>query len=147
MRDLSVFISLATALATGVSGAIAVLMWWRGDPRPWVWALLRGGQLVAVAAAAVAGVRYFAGPQPDDQLYYLYAVLPVAIAFVAEQLRLASSETILEARGLENAQAVGELPDDQQQEIVLAILCRELGIVACGSLVAAFLALRAWGVA
>ena len=147
MRDLSVFISLATALATGVSGAIAALLWWRADPRPWVWSLLRGGQVVAVIAAGVACVRYFAGPQPTDDLFYLYAVLPVAVAFIAEQLRLATAETILEDRGLENAQAVGKLPEDEQNALVTAILCRELGIVAAGSLVACFLALRAWGVA
>lgn len=137
--------AIATALATGVSGAIATFLWWTVNPVGWVWPLLRIGQLVAVGQAAVAGARYFVGPAPDDSLYYLYATLPVVIAFIAEQLRLASAETVLDDRGLENAQAVGALAEAEQQSVVLAIMRRELGVVAASALVAAFLALRAWG--
>ena len=47
------------------------------------------------------------GFDPADGLYWLYALLPVAVSFVAEQLRVASAETVLDARGLENAAGGG----------------------------------------
>lgn len=145
MRDLGTWMAIATALATGVSGAVAVFLWWTVNPAQWVWPLLRIGQVVAVGQAAAAGARYFAGPAPDDGLYYLYATLPVVIAFIAEQVRLASAETVLEDRELDDAQAVGALPEADQQSVVLQIMRRELGVVAAGALVASFLALRALG--
>jgi len=145
VRDLCAIMAWATAVTTGGSGVVALFLWWTVNPAHWVWLVLRIGQLVAVAQAAVAGARYFAGPAPDDSLYYLYATLPVVIAFIAEQLRLASAETVLEDRGLEDAQAVGTLAPDDQQSVVLAIMRRELGVVAAGAMVSCFLALRALG--
>lgn len=145
VRDLCAVMALATATATGISGAAALFLWWTVNPVRWVWPLLRFGQVVAVGQAVVAGARYFTGPAPDDGLYYLYATLPVVIAFIAEQLRLASAETVLEERALENARAVSALPDAEQQSVMLAIMRRELGVVAAGALVACFLALRAYG--
>jgi hypothetical protein len=78
-------------------------------------------------------------------LYWLYALLPVAVGFVAEQLRLTSAQTVLDARDLDDAQAVGRLPTDQQRSIVLQIVRRELGVMSAAALVIAFLALRAYG--
>ena len=45
-----------------------------------------------------------------ENLFYLYALLPLAISFVAEQLRVVSAQTILDRRELESAQAVGVCP-------------------------------------
>jgi hypothetical protein len=64
---------------------------------------------------------------------------------VAEQLRLASAQLVLDARELEDAQAVGRLPEDQQRSIVLQIVRRELGVMSAAALVVCFLALRALG--
>jgi hypothetical protein len=66
---------------------------------------------------------------------------------VAEQFRVTSAETVLEARGLEDAAAVGRLDEAGQRSVVLAILRRELGVVALAAGVVAFLALRAYGTA
>ena len=55
-----------------------------------------------------------AGNYSSERLFYLYALLPLAIAFVAEQLRVASAQTILDQRGLADAEAVGELPESEQ---------------------------------
>lgn len=136
-----------TALATGVSGAAGAIVWWRAGSARWAWALLRAGQAVAVAYAVLAGVRWVTGPKPDDGLFYLYALLPVAVAFVAEQLRLAAAETVLEQENIEDSDAMRKLPEAQQAALVRSILRRELGVLAAGALVAAFLALRAWGTA
>ena len=64
-------------------------------------------------------------------------MLPVAVGFVAEQLRLASAQTVLDARDLEDAQAVGALPEAEQRSVVAAILRRELGVMAAAALVIA----------
>ena len=101
------------------------------------------GRCVAFAQAAVAGGLFAAGYDPRDDLYWLYALLPVAIGLIAEQLRVASAEQVLEHRELPDAQAVGALPEAEQRSVVLAIVRREIGVMALAALVVAFLALRA----
>jgi hypothetical protein len=128
-------------LLAGLSGG---LLWWRVDPRRAWWALLRAAQVAAAAYALVAGALFVAGYRPGNGLFWLYVLLPVPVGFVAEQLRLVSAQTVLDARGIENAAAVGELPADRQRSVVTAILRRELGVMALAALVVAFLALRAY---
>jgi hypothetical protein len=138
-------LALLVAIVNGIAGLVSGLLWWRVEPRPYAWALIRAGQATAVAQAVGAGALAVAGLKPDDGLYWLYALLPVAVGFVAEQLRLVSAQTVLDARDLEDAQAVGRLPADQQRSVVLQIMRRELGIMAAAALVTCFLALRALG--
>jgi hypothetical protein len=140
----------AALLATAVN-AIAALFgawrWWTVAPSRAFWVLARAGQAAAVALAAVAGVAAATGFHPADGLFWLYALLPVAVGFVAEQFRAASAQTVLDARGLEDAEAVGRLDEAGQRSVVLAILRRELGVMALAAIVVAFLALRAYGTA
>ena len=65
------------------------------------------------------------------------------MSFVAEQLRIASAETVLAARGLDAAQDMRALDEAGQRSIVLAIVRRELGVMALAALVILGLALRA----
>jgi hypothetical protein len=111
------------------------------------WVLLRVGQGSALALALAVGSLAAAGNYSTDHLFYLYALLPLAIAFGAEQLRVASAQTILDQRGLDSAQDVGRLPEEQQHAIVAAIMRREAGVMALSALVVVFLALRAAGTA
>jgi hypothetical protein len=138
---------LAAALAVAVLNAIPALFggwcWRRHEPRHAFWALLRIGQGSALVLALVAGSLAIAGQYSSDRLFYLYALLPIAVAFVAEQLRIASAQTILDRRELPDAQAVGELPEAAQHELVAEILLRETGIMALSAVVVVFLALRA----
>ena len=145
MTDVAEVLAWATAAVNGVAGVVAGILWWRVQPARTAWVLLRAGQVVAVAQAAGAGVLAVAGFHPSDGLYWLYALLPVAVGFVAEQLRLAAAQGVLDARGLENAQAVGGLDEAGRRSVVLAILRRELGTMAAAALVTTFLALRALG--
>ena len=133
----------ATLAANTVAGAYAGWRWWQVNPTAAVWPLLRAGQAVALVQALVAGILFASKYEPADGLYWLYALLPVAIGFIAEQLRIASAEQVLENRGLENAQAVGALPEAQQRSVVLSIVRREVGVIALAAGVVAFLALRA----
>ena len=140
IAEIAAYLTLAV---NGVAAAFAGLRWWQVDPSPAVWPLLRAAQLVAGLQALVAIVLLVAGYEPSDDLYWLYALLPVAIGVIAEQLRIASAEQVLEDRRLADAQAVGELPESEQRSVVLAVVRREIGVMALAALVVAFLALRA----
>ena len=50
-------------------------------------------------------------------------------------------------RGLESAREVGTLPEAEQQQLLTAVLRRELGVMALSAAVVVFLALRAAGTA
>jgi hypothetical protein len=133
----------ATAAVTGVAGIFGALQWWQVRQSAWFWRVVRAGQVVAVAQAAVAGVLAALSFDPDDGLYWLYALLPVAVGFFAEQLRIVSTEQVLDRLGLEGADAVRELPEDRQRSVVVSILRREMGVMTLAALVVCFLALRA----
>jgi hypothetical protein len=138
-------LALLVAISNGIAGVVSGWLWWRVEPRPFAWVLIRAGQATAIVQAVGAGVLAASGLDPDDGLYWLYALLPVAVGFVAEQLRLVSAQNVLDARGLEDAQAVGRLPEADQRSIVLQIVRREMGVMAAAALVTTFLALRAFG--
>jgi hypothetical protein len=121
--------------------------WYRGEASRAFWALLRIAQGAAVVFALAVGVLAAAGRSSSVGLFYLYALLPLAVAFVAEQLRIASAQTILDQRGLESAQEVGRLPEVQQHAVVAAIVRREQGVMALSALVVVFLLVRAAGTA
>ena len=139
--------ALAAALVSLVAGVVGAWRWWRVEPSRAFWLLCRAGQALVVAQAVLAGVLAALGFDPADGLYWLYAVLPVAVSFVAEQLRVTAAETVLDDAGLENAQAVGALDEARQRSVVLAIVRREMGVMTAAAFVVAFLALRAWGTA
>ncbi len=147
---------VAAAIVVAVLNVAAALLgawcWQRAEPPEGAparafWVLLRVGQGSALTLAIIAGSLAIAGKYSTDHLFYLYALLPLAIAFVAEQLRVASARAILDQRNLPDAQAVGALPEADQRTIVAAILAREMGIMTLSALVVVFLALRAAGTA
>jgi hypothetical protein len=145
VTDAAHVLAALVASSNGIAGVVSAVLWWRVAPSRFAWVLIRTGQGFAILQAVGAGVLAAAGLHPDDGLYWLYALLPVVVGFVAEQLRLASAQAVLDARDLEDAQAVGRLPADEQQSVVLQILRRELGVMAAAALVITFLALRALG--
>jgi hypothetical protein len=149
--------SVAVAALNLISGLLGAFVWYRGDiaaiastdhdaaggPVRAFWLLLRVGQGSALTLAIAVGSLAAAGNYSSVHLFYLYALLPLAVAFVAEQLRVASAQTILDQRGLEDAKAVGALPESEQHAVVFAIVRREIGVMALSALVVVFLALRA----
>jgi hypothetical protein len=138
-----VAVAVCVAALNGLSGLVGGWSWYRQTPSRAFWALLRVGQVTALLFALGVGALAAAGRNSTDDLFYLYALLPLAVAFVAEQLRVTSAQTVLDQRGLADAQAVGELPEAQQQRVVVAIVRRETGVMALSALVVVFLALRA----
>src|SRR3954451_5155837 len=139
MSDLVAPIAL---LVAALNAAAAVLGFVHVRQRTF-WPVLRAGQAAAAVLAAVAGLAALTDEGPGDGLFWLYALLPLAVGLIGEQLRLASADTVLEARGLEDAQAMRALGEDEQHAIVAAILRREMTVMACAAGVAAFLAVRA----
>jgi hypothetical protein len=132
---------VAVNLAAGLLGAYR---WWRAQTTRVFWPLLRAGQAL-VALAALDGVILLAQGRDLPELHLIYGLTPLAVSFLAEQLRLASADTVLAAHELDDAQAMRGLPKAEQQAIVLAILRRELGVMAASALVVTVLALRAGG--
>jgi hypothetical protein len=137
----------AGALAAAALNALPALLggwrWYRGEASRAFWVLLRIAQGAAVLFALAVGLLAAAGHSSTEALFYLYALLPLAVAFVAEQLRIASAQTILDQRGLRSAAEVGDLPEEEQRAVVAAIVRREQGVMALSALVVVFLLLRA----
>jgi hypothetical protein len=144
-REVAVWGALALAALDGVVGLFGALRWYRAAPSREFWLGLRVGQALALLYAVLAGVLLLAHRRPAQSIYYLYALLPIVVGFVAEQLRVVAADQVLSARGLGDARAVATLPEAEQQEIVLAILRREMGVMALAALVVCVLALRAAG--
>jgi hypothetical protein len=143
MTEAVVWGAVALATLNGVPGLLGAWRWYRRESSRGFWVLLRVAQVGAIVYAVAVGVLAAAGHSSTDQLFYLYALLPLAIAFVAEQLRVASAQTILDLHDLDDAQALGALPEDDQHGIVAAIVRREMGVMSLSALVVVFLALRA----
>ncbi len=120
-------------------GAVA---WSRRRPSPLFWKLLRGGQVFVVIEAALGGILLLAGHKASS-LHELYGVLPLVVGLIAEQLKISAATQILDARGLENAQAVAQLPAAEQREIVVSIMRREIGVMTLDALVVVTLLARA----
>lgn len=125
------------------AGALGAWCWHRVEPSPLFWRLLRAGQVAIVVQIALGALLLALGHKPGQDLHILYGVLPLAVSFVAEQLRIGSADAILAARGHASAQDVGELPPEEQRVVVLSIVRREMGVMALSCFVVVALALRA----
>jgi hypothetical protein len=144
--------ALAVAALNAIPALVGGWSWYRGESidrgsARVFWTLLRVAQGGAVLFALAVGVLAAAGHSSTERLFYLYALLPLAVAFVAEQLRIASAQTILDQRDLQSAADVGRLPEADQHAVVAAIVRREQGVMALSALVVVFLLLRAAGTA
>jgi hypothetical protein len=143
--------SLVVAALNVLSGLLGAWLWRRGELTGQLtstfWGLLRVGQGSALTLALAVGSLAAAGNYSTDRLFYLYALLPLAVAFIAEQLRVMVAQTILDQRGLRDAAAVGSLPEGDQHALAEDVMRREIGVMATSALVVVFLALRAAGTA
>src|SRR5438067_1085302 len=99
---------VATALwvLVAIWGAWA---WWRLAPSTWFWRLLRLAQAALVLQVGLGGVLVLSGHKPHH-LHVLYGILPLLVSLIAEALRVASAQMVLDARGYEPAPAAGKQP-------------------------------------
>jgi hypothetical protein len=97
---------------------------------------------VTIIQVALGGILVAIGHKPPG-LHVLYGVLPLAVSLIAESLRAASAQMVLDTRGYESAKAVGAQSPEEQRAVVMAILRRELGLMTVAALVILVLLLRA----
>jgi hypothetical protein len=142
----AVHIVLGVALVTVnlAAGALGAVRWWRAEASRAFWPLLRAGQALVVVQAVQGGVLLALGEELP-RLHLIYGLLPLAVSFVAEQLRIASADSVLHGRGLGSSREVASLPEPEQRAIVLDIVRREMGVMAASALVVVVLGLRAAG--
>jgi heme A synthase len=123
-------------LAAGLVGGVA---WFQKRPSVPFWYLLRSAQVAVFVQAMLGGLLVFTGHESSDELHYLYGILPLVVSFLAEGARTGAAERELREVDFES------LPADSQQTYALAIVRREMGIMAVSCGVILFLALRAAG--
>jgi hypothetical protein len=142
MKDAHLAVGVLAITVNAVAAVYGTWCWRRAESAVWFWRVLRTGQAVVVLQIALGGVLLLTGHKPAH-LHVLYGLLPLLVSFIAEPLRASSAQMILDARGFESAQAVGRLPEDEQRAIVLAIIQREVGLMALAAWVVVILLLRA----
>jgi hypothetical protein len=79
------------------------------------------------------------------RLHLVYGLTPIAVAFLAEQLKLLATQTLLDKGGYESGADVAKLPEVEQRAFITAVLRRELGVMATSAAIVAVLAARAQG--
>jgi hypothetical protein len=126
---------LAANLVAGMWGGVA---WLQNRPTIGFWTALRIAQAAVVLQALIGLGLAFTGHTASD-LHYLYGALPLLVSFLAELARAGAAQ-----------QELGELefrslPQARQKQVALAIVRREMGIMAVACLVVFGLALRAAG--
>ncbi|HVY78403.1 MAG TPA: hypothetical protein VG898_07860 [Solirubrobacterales bacterium] len=119
--------------------AIGGVSWLRDRPSVPFWLLLRAAQAAVFVQVMLGGLLVFTGHKPDDELHYLYGILPLVVSLLAEGARAGAAERELGDVDFE------ALPAESQQSLALAIVRREMGIMAVSCGVILFLALRAAG--
>lgn len=144
MTAIHVVLGVGLLVTSALAGGWGAWNWYRVEPSALFWRLLRISQGFAVLTALDGGLLALLG-RDSDGLHLMYGVLPLAVSFIGEQLRIASAETVLDARGIPDAAAVGGLPDADQRSVVLAIVRREMGVMTAAALVTVVLTLRAAG--
>jgi hypothetical protein len=146
MKDAHIVLGSIAIGLNAAAGGWGAWRYFRAEPSRWFWRLLRAAQASILATIVLGGVVLAIGHKAPN-LHYIYGVLPVLVSFIAEQLRLASAQMVLDARGFENASAVGALPEDEQRVLVRSIVLREMGVMALSALVILVLLIRAAGTA
>ncbi len=116
--------------------------WRAARPSAWFWRLLRAAQLTVLIEMGIGGLLVALGHKPR-QLHLIYGALPVLVSLVAESLRIAAAQMILDQRGLEGTRAVRKLRREEQRALVVAIIKRELGVMALAAAVIVVLLARA----
>jgi heme A synthase len=120
-----------------VAFAFGGIAWYRDRPSVPFWLLLRAAQAAVFLQVMLGGLLVFTNHKPDDSLHYLYGILPIVVSLIAEGARTGAAERELRDVDFE------ALSGEEQQTVALAIVRREMGIMAVSCGVILFLALRA----
>jgi heme A synthase len=132
-------VGCAVIMLNLVAFVVGGIAWYRDRPSIPFWYLLRAAQAAVFLQAMLGGLLVFTGHKPDDDLHYLYGTLPLVVSLIAEAARTGAAERELGDVDFE------ALPEADQQSLAMAIVRREMGIMAVSCGVILFLALRAAG--
>jgi hypothetical protein len=144
MKLIHLVIGVLAVALTGGAGFWGAWCWYRVRQSRLFWRLLRTGQGLIVLEMALGGVLVLAGKKASE-LHLIYGLLPLAVSFVAEQLRIAAAQMVLDSRGFASSAEVGQLPEEEQRLVVVSIVQRELGVMVLAALVILVLLIRAAG--
>ena len=146
MKDLHIAVGVLAIGLNAAAGLWGAWCWHRVRQSVLFWRLLRAGQASVLLEAGLGGILVAIGKSVSN-LHLLYGVLPIVVSLIGESLRVSSAQMILDSRGIESAQAVGDLEPADQRQIVTAIVQREIGVMALAALVIVVLLARAAGTA
>jgi hypothetical protein len=142
VKDVALAAEIVAITLSALACIYGALCWWRVRETAWFWRVTRAAQAAIVVQAALNGIVVLTGPKPKG-LHILYSVVPLLVSLIAESLRAAAAQMVLDQRGLESAKAVGRLPEDEQRGIVVAIIQREMAVMTIAAAVVVVLLLRA----
>src|ERR1700685_2170224 len=144
MKIVHIVIGVLCLCLTGAAAVWGIWCWYRARSARVFWWLLRAGQAFIVVEAILGGIWEASGRHASE-LHLIYGLVPIAVSFVAEQLRIASAQMVLDGRGLESAAGGGKLEAPEQRVIVMTIVQRELGVMVLAAVVMTVLLARAAG--
>ncbi|MSO41557.1 MAG: hypothetical protein EXQ70_06640 [Solirubrobacterales bacterium] len=138
MVEVHLVAGIALLLANLVAGVWGGVAWLRRRASVRFWYALRIAQATVFIQIGLGATLLLLGHRAVD-LHYLYGALPLVVSLMAETARVGAG-----------SMEIGEtdfraLPEADQRALALAIVRREMGIMAVGCLVIVGLALRAAG--
>jgi heme A synthase len=136
---LHIAVGLLLIVLNAAAGLVGGIAWYRNRPSIPFWYLLRAAQAAVFLQALLGGLLVVTNHEPEEGLHYLYGILPLVVSFIAEGARLDAAQ-----------REVGDLDPEslapaEQESLALAIVRREMGIMAVSCGVIFFLGLRAAG--
>ena len=139
MVGLHIAVGILLIALNGAAFGVGGIAWYRDRASIPFWYLLRAAQGAVFAQALLGGLLVMFGHEQDDGLHYLYGILPLVVSFIAEGARADAAHREIGETDYEN------LPTPEKETIALAIVRREMGIMAVSCGVILFLGLRAAG--
>lgn len=139
MVGLHIAVGVLLIVLNAAAGLVGGIAWYRNRPSIPFWYLLRSAQVAVFLQALLGALLVVTDHEPEEGLHYLYGILPLVVSFIAEGARADAAH-----------REVGDLdPEtlttDEQESLALAIVRREMGIMAVSCGVIFFLGLRAAG--
>jgi heme A synthase len=139
MVGLHIAVGVLLILLNAAAGLVGGIAWYRNRASIPFWYLLRAAQAAVFVQALLGGLLVVTNHEPEDSLHYLYGILPLFVSFIAEGARADAAHREVGDLDPESLSA------DEQQSLALAIVRREMGIMAVSCSVIFFLGLRAAG--
>jgi hypothetical protein len=139
MPELHLAVGVLVLVLNLLAGLVGGVEWLRERPSVPFWYLLRGAQTAVFIQVMLGGLLVFTGHESANGLHYLYGILPLPVSLLAEAARVGAAQQEL------GDVDIADLPQQRQRQVALAIVRREMGIMAVSCLVIFFLALRAAG--